>query len=160
MRDGTYFIDLIAKYEQRAEVLRGLDPELIKRATDARDALGEFLEDIYEIDFDFRLSTARKMLDSSRRLEYFIDELDESETNANVYALVSSASDIMLSNRQQICYNDLLMSTVDDFATARNNLDEFLNCEIKPHWHDLAAEERASQDPPKKRGRPRKAKSD
>lgn len=160
MREGTYFIDLIAKYEQRAEVLRGLDPELIKRATDARDALSEFLEDIYEIDFDFRLSTARKMLDSSRRLEYLIDDLDESETNADVYTLVSSASDIMLSNRQQICYNDLLMSAVDDLATARHNLDEFLNCEIKPHWHDLAAEERASQDSPKKRGRPRKAKSD
>lgn len=160
MREGTYFIDLIAKYEQRAEVLRGLDTNLIKRATAARDALSEFLEDIYEIDFDFRLSTARKMLDSSRRLEYFIDELDESKTNADVYALVSNASSIMLSNRQQLCYNDLLMSTVDDFATARNNLDEFLNCDIKPHWHDLAAEERASQDPPKKRGRPRKAKSD
>jgi len=160
MRDGTYFIDLIAKYEQRAEVLRGLDPNLIQRATAARDALSEFLEDIYEIDFDFRLSTARKMLDSSRRLEYFIDELDADVINAGVYALVSSASDIMQSNRQQICYNDLLMSAVDDLATARHNLDEFLNCEIKPHWHDLAAKERASQDPPKKRGRPRKAKSD
>jgi hypothetical protein len=160
MRDGTYFIDLIAKYEQRAEVLRGLDPELIKRATAARDALSEFLEDIYEIDFDFRLSTARKMLDSSRRLEYFIDELDADGINVGVYALMSSASDIMQSNRQQICYNDLLMSSVDDLATARHNLDEFLNCEIKPHWHDLAAEERASQEPPKKRGRPRKAKSD
>ena len=160
MRDGTYFIDLIAKYEQRAEVLRGLDPELIKSATAARDALSEFLEDIYEIDFDFRLSTARKMLDSSRRLEYLLDELDADGINVGVYALVSSASSIMLSNRQQICYNDLLMSAVDDLATARHNLDEFLNCEIKPHWHDLAAEERASQDPPKKRGRPRKAKSD
>ena len=57
MRDGTYFIDLIAKYEQRAEVLRGLDPKLIKRATAAQDALNEFFGDIYEIDFDFRLST-------------------------------------------------------------------------------------------------------
>jgi len=160
MREGTYFIDLIAKYEQRAEVSRGLDPELIKRATAVRDALSEFLEDIYEVDFDFRLSTAREMLDSSRRLEYLLDELDEDEIDSGVYALVSSASSIMLSNRQQLCYNNLLMSAVDDFATARNNLDEFLNFEIKPHWRDLAAEERASQDPPKKRGRPRKAKSD
>ena len=158
MREGTYFIDLIAKYEQRAEVLRGLDPELIKSATAARDALSEFLEDIY--DFDFRLSTARKMLDSSKRLEYLIDDLDEDEIDADVYALASNASDIMQRNREQLCYNNLFMSAVDDFATARNNLDEFLNCEIKPHWHDLAAEERASQEPPKKRGRPRKAKSD
>ena len=160
MREGTYFIDLIAKYEQRAEVLRGLDPKLIKRATAAQDALNEFFGDIYEIDFDFRLSTARKILETSQRLENFIHDLDEDEIDADVYALVSSASDIMQRNREQICYNNLLMSAIDDFATARNNLSKFLDCEIKPHWHDLAAEERASQEPPKKRGRPRKAKSD
>ena len=160
MREGTYFIDLIAKHEQRAEVLRGLDPKLIKRATAAQDALNEFFGDIYEIDFDFRLSTARKMLEASQRLENFIHDLDEDEIDAGVYALVSSASDIMQRNREQLCYNNLLMSAIDDFGTARNNLSKFLDCEIKPHWHDLAAEERASQDQPKKRGRPRKAKSD
>ena len=56
------------------------------------------------VDFDFRLSTAREMLDSSRRLEYLLNELDEDEIDAGVYALVSNASSIMLSNRHQLCY--------------------------------------------------------
>ena len=157
MREGTYFIDLIAKYEKRAEVFRGLDPELVQRATAASDVLREFLEELYELDFDIMLSTARKVLNASYRLEHFTDELDESETDANVYSRITSASAIMQSNRESIYFNSLFMSDLDDLRAALDSLDEFLDCEVRPHWREYAEEERANQEPPKKRGRPRKA---
>lgn len=157
MREGTHFIDLIAEYEKRAEVFRGLDPKLVQRATAARDALREFLEELYELDLDIMLSTARKVLNASYRLEHFIDELDESETDANVYSRITSASAIMQSNRESIYFNSLFMSDLDDLRAALDGLDEFLDCEVRPHWRKYAEEERANQEPPKKRGRPRKA---
>ena len=157
MREGTYFIDLIAEYEQRAEVLRGLDPELVQRATAARDALDMFLDELYEADLDIMLSTARRMLSASYLLEHFVDEFDESETDANIYSRITSASAIMQNNRESIFYNHLYMSDLDDLRAALHSLNEFLDCEVRPHWHKHAEEERASQDPPKKRGRPRKA---
>jgi hypothetical protein len=157
MREGTYFIDLIAEYEQRAEVLRGLDPKLIQRATAARDALREFFEELYEADLDITLSSARKMLSASYHLAHFVDELDESKTDASVYSRITRASAIMQNNRESIAFNFLFMSDLDDLKAALDSLDEFLDCEVRPHWRKNAEEERANQEPPKKRGRPRKA---
>ena len=157
MREGTYFIDLIAEYEQRAEVLRGLDPKLVQRATAARDALDMFFDELYETDLDISLSSARKMLNASYLLQNFVDEFDESETDANIYSRIISASEVMQNNRESLAFNFLFMSDLDDLKAALHSLNEFLDCEVRPHWHKHAEEERANQEPPKKRGRPRKA---
>ena len=157
MREGTYFIDLIAEYEQRAEVLRGLDPKLVQRATAARDALDMFFDELYETDLDISLSNARKMLNASYRLQHFVDEFDESETDASIYSRITRASAIMQNNRESLALNFLFMSDLDDLKAALQGLNEFLDCEVRPHWRKNAEEERANQEPPKKRGRPRKA---
>tara|TARA_R100000654_G_C2624431_1_gene119064 strand:- start:37 stop:531 length:495 start_codon:yes stop_codon:yes gene_type:complete len=157
MRDRTYFIDLIAKHQQRSEVLRSLDPDLIKHATDARDALVVFFEEVNEGEFDYTLSTARKILRTSYSLEHFINEFNEIATNASAYSKITSASEIMQNSRESIIYNNLYMSDLDNLKDAKSNLNEVLDCKILPHWHDLAAEERANQKTPKKSGRPRKS---
>jgi hypothetical protein len=97
------------------------------------------------------------MLNASYRLEHFVDELDESEIDARIYSRITSASAIMQSNRESLAFNHLFMSDLDDLNDALDSLNKFLDCEIRPHWLKNAAEERANQEPPKKRGRPRKA---
>ena len=63
----------------------------------------------------------------------------------------------MQSNRDSVYFNSLFMSDIDDLRAALDSLDGFPDCEVRPHWLKFAEEERANQEPPKKRGRPRKA---